>query len=293
MVQKRTKELFIYKRIKMKKNSLTNENLIEVLKKSHTIAEASKTIYGNSERKYKQAIRRFCEKNNIDYNNLFLPQEEKHYYCKYCGKEILGKDRAKKKFCCRSCSASFNNTNRKHTEEEKIKISHSLQRRNPSFNGIYKEIEKNQHKNYETFDKRKEYFCSYCGKKIENPYASKTNRYCSNECRYKHKRVEYIERWKNGEENGLKGKYQIATQIRDYLLEKVNYKCEKCGFSGVNPYTNNTILQIHHIDGDSSNNKEENLQVLCPNCHAMTDNFGSRNKNATKGRTQYFGKDKY
>ena len=93
-----------------------------------------------------------------------------------------------------------------------------------------------------------EYFCLYCGKKIENPYAPKTNKYCSNECRRKYKREQYIERWKNGEENGLKGKYQITN--------------------------------------------EENLQVLCPNCHAMTDNYGSRNKNATKGRSKYFGKSK-
>ena len=41
-------------------------------------------------------------------------------------------------------------------------------------------------------------------------------------------------------------------------------------------------LQIHHIDGDATNNREENLQVLCPNHHAMTEHFGSRNKNSTR-----------
>ena len=50
----------------------------------------------------------------------------------------------------------------------------------------------------------------------------------------------------------------------------------------VNPYTHKTILQIHHKDGDCTNNKPNNLMVLCPNCHAMTENFGSRNKNATR-----------
>ena len=60
-------------------------------------------------------------------------------------------------------------------------------------------------------------------------------------------------------------------------------KCDVCGFSGINPYTNKTILQIHHKDGDATNTTEENLQVLCPNCHAMTENFGSRNKNCTRG----------
>ena len=35
-------------------------------------------------------------------------------------------------------------------------------------------------------------------------------------------------------------------------------------------------------DGDATNNREENLQVLCPNHHAMTEHFGSRNKNSTR-----------
>ena len=34
-------------------------------------------------------------------------------------------------------------------------------------------------------------------------------------------------------------------------------------------------LEIHHIDGDCTNNKMENLQLLCPNCHSLTSNFGS------------------
>lgn len=52
-------------------------------------------------------------------------------------------------------------------------------------------------------------------------------------------------------------------------------KCELCG------YTNN--LELHHINGDHYDNRLENLQILCPNCHAMTDNYCGRNscKNTT------------
>ncbi len=32
----------------------------------------------------------------------------------------------------------------------------------------------------------------------------------------------------------------------------------------------------------SFNNSEDNLQLLCPNCHALTENFGSRNKNSKR-----------
>ena len=30
------------------------------------------------------------------------------------------------------------------------------------------------------------------------------------------------------------------------------------------------------------NNSEENLQLLCPNCHSLTENFGARNQNCTR-----------
>jgi predicted HNH restriction endonuclease len=38
--------------------------------------------------------------------------------------------------------------------------------------------------------------------------------------------------------------------------------CEKCG------YSNEKILQIHHVDRDRNNNRAENLKLLCPNCHS-------------------------
>lgn len=76
------------------------------------------------------------------------------------------------------------------------------------------------------------------------------------------------------------------------MLQKHNYKCEKCGWGEVNPSTGKIPLQIHHIDGNSENNVEENLQVLCPNCHSLTENFGSRNNNAPRGKSAYYGKSK-
>ena len=40
-------------------------------------------------------------------------------------------------------------------------------------------------------------------------------------------------------------------------------------------------LEVHHIDGDKLNNDEDNLSLLCPNCHALTDTFRSRNMQKT------------
>lgn len=67
------------------------------------------------------------------------------------------------------------------------------------------------------------------------------------------------------------------------MLEIHHNKCQLCGFEGYNRKTGNSILQIHHIDGNSGNNTPENIQLLCPNCHAMTENYMSLNKgNATR-----------
>ena len=118
--------------------------------------------------------------------------------------------------------------------------------------------------------------CLFCGKDIER------GKFCDNICHSKYKEKQYIERWKKGEETGLSGKYGISRMVRNYIFEAKENKCECCGKSYINPYTGLSVLQIHHIDGDCTNNREENLQLLCPTCHAMTENFGSRNKNATR-----------
>jgi len=37
-------------------------------------------------------------------------------------------------------------------------------------------------------------------------------------------------------------------------------------------------LELHHIDGVNTNHCIENLQMLCPNCHAFTDNYRGKGK---------------
>ncbi len=38
-------------------------------------------------------------------------------------------------------------------------------------------------------------------------------------------------------------------------------------------------LELHHRDGDRTNNHLSNLQLVCPNCHAQTDNYRGKNRN--------------
>lgn len=54
--------------------------------------------------------------------------------------------------------------------------------------------------------------------------------------------------------------------------------CEICGCSN-NWNGKPLVLQLDHINGDHYDNRLENLQILCPNCHSQTETFSNkRNK---------------
>jgi len=64
--------------------------------------------------------------------------------------------------------------------------------------------------------------------------------------------------------------------LRKRLLIERNETCEDCGIHKT--YNGKPIsLELEHIDGDNSNNKIENLKILCPNCHSQTPTFRARN----------------
>jgi predicted HNH restriction endonuclease len=99
---------------------------------------------------------------------------------------------------------------------------------------------------------------------------------------------QYIERWKNGLEDGIRGDYQLSAHIRRYLFEKYNNKCTRCGWGEINLWTGYIPLEVHHIDGDYTNNEESNLDLLCPNCHSLTDTYKNANTNGRSGRKKYY-----
>ena len=124
--------------------------------------------------------------------------------------------------------------------------------------------------------------CLNCGRKI-----SRKKKFCNNKCQKEYQYLTYIKKWKNNEVNGLRGAYQTSLYIKDYLYKKYNNKCARCGWNEINPYTGNIPLEIEHIDGNYLNNKEENLILLCPNCHSLTSTYKGANRNGRKSRKKY------
>ena len=77
----------------------------------------------------------------------------------------------------------------------------------------------------------------------------------------------------------LNGKYpNYPTSKLNKRLIKEGYKEAKCECCGNKEWMGYPImLELHHIDGNRQNNQLSNLQLLCPNCHSITDNFKSKN----------------
>ena len=98
--------------------------------------------------------------------------------------------------------------------------------------------------------------------------------------------------WNKNPENPIyKGKYlpklcehsSLSSSNAKNLVFRLGLKQNKCECCGITEWQGNPIIcELHHINGDPSDNRIENLQILCPNCHSQTDNFRSRNRKSTQ-----------
>lgn len=155
------------------------------------------------------------------------------------------------KFCSHSCSAKFNNRAR-------------------------------------GFKERASYKCIGCDNKIIKW------KFCSVKCRKDFKYKTYISRWLLKLESGNSGD-QVNSNVKKWLFERADNSCEgildngnRCSWSRKNKYTGRYPLCAHHKDGNFKNTTPDNLELLCPNCHSLTENYGSRNKgNGRESRTEW------
>lgn len=126
--------------------------------------------------------------------------------------------------------------------------------------------------------------CLNCGKEL----TKSQTKYCCTKCQTDYQHKQWVQRWKNGKETGIRGQYGISAHLKRYLFDKYGNKCARCGWGEINPFTNTLPLEIEHIDGNYLNNAEENLIVLCPNCHSLTATYKGANKGkGRKDRKQY------
>ena len=185
--------------------------------------------------------------------------KRKKRYCLLCGEEL---ESGQYKFCCSSHAATYNNKLRpkkvkkqKKNEEKEIKIESNL---NPKYIKLCK--------------------CRYCG--TEFKYRARKI-YCLQECYKKQISNEKYAYFKEHSEEFCRGNFIPRKYVRRNILQEQNNVCAICG----SEQTHNKkplVFVLDHIDGDASNNRRENLRMICPNCDSQLDTFKSKNKNSKR-----------
>ena len=92
---------------------------------------------------------------------------------------------------------------------------------------------------------------------------------------------------------GLRGIGKPRLELKNILVKNSNFQsyklkkrlfaakiklkhCEECGWNK-EAIDGRLPLELDHINGDSRDNRIENLRVLCPNCHSLKATHRGRN----------------
>ena len=76
--------------------------------------------------------------------------------------------------------------------------------------------------------------------------------------------------------NGEHPQYQ-SNKLRIRLFEE-NIKQRKCEICGIENWLGKPVaLELHHVNGDRTDHRLVNLEVICPMCHSQTETFRGKN----------------
>lgn len=121
--------------------------------------------------------------------------------------------------------------------------------------------------------------CLVCGMECARP----GSKFCSNKCQGELSHRKTIEKWE------LEG-VASSDSIRRHLMRTQDGKCSLCQWTGQNVSTGMIPLELHHKDGNWKNNRRENVELICPNCHSLTPNLRALNSGRCgfESRRYYF-----
>lgn len=122
--------------------------------------------------------------------------------------------------------------------------------------------------------------CLNCDKIIPFKGYTYHHKYCDNSCQGAYKNKSLQTSIFSKIEKGLKLNFCSSTTqmwYKKYIISKYGNQCMKCGWNKLNTFTNKIPVELDHIDGNCENNDINNLRLLCPCCHSLTEHFKGGN----------------
>lgn len=119
--------------------------------------------------------------------------------------------------------------------------------------------------------------CLNCSKEFIS--TSSKSKYCDKNCEVEYKLKSKYEHYLNNQDEFCK--ITDMRFIKQHILKEQNECCDIC--QNKNEWNGKLIVFIlDHINGDASNNKRNNLRLICPNCDSQLDTYKSKNKNSAR-----------